>query len=98
MKWIVMYVIIQTYLVPCPTPEPTYDEFGIRTNESMNVLSVACYDTRKTNKEKKFDSLEEAQEFVKKGKEKYTNERPFYIPGSVEIEGWKIIEKKEVLP
>ena len=93
MKWIVMYVIVNTFVAPCPIPSPSYDEFGVRTNSDYNTFAITCFDTTKERHEKLFDTLEEAESFVKRGKEKYSGESLIHLPGTIVIEDWKIVQK-----
>ena len=67
-KWKVTWEVVTTYMISCPQPEPTSDEFG-RVREINSMTLQACWDTRVTQHERFFSSLEYAEAFVKRGKE-----------------------------
>jgi len=62
--YIVTYLIIQSFSVPCPQSGPTVDKFGRIYEQTMVTLQL-CYDTRRTSMRKEFITFEEAAEFVK---------------------------------
>jgi len=62
--YIVTYLIIQSFTIPCPQPGPTVDKFG-RVYENTMVTLQLCYATKMTPMEKKFTTFEEATAFIK---------------------------------
>ena len=70
MKWIVLYTIIKSTLIPCPPTEVVCDEYGV-CPQSYATTSQACFETTRQQKSVEFATLEAATEFMEKGKEKY---------------------------
>ena len=66
-KFIVFWVIVNSFISPCPEPPTSYNEFGIE-NRSNVIFAITCYGTEILNKQKEFSSYEEAITFVEKGK------------------------------
>lgn len=73
-KYIVFWWIIETFVVPCPRPQPIADEFG-RVPYSNAVTLQACYETKRSYMEHKFDTLAEAEAFSERGKEQIKKEK-----------------------
>jgi len=65
-KYIVTWLIVNTYITPCEQPKPYEDEYG-RTHYPNMQLAVICYKSDSTLKSKEFVSKKEAVEFIKKG-------------------------------
>lgn len=65
-KYIVTWLVINSYSVPCPVQPPIEDEYGRVTQPSMQ-LAIVCYKSDTTFKTKEFVSRKEAIEFIKKG-------------------------------
>ena len=63
MHWLVTWVIVSSFLVPCSAPEPACDQYG-RCGSNMVTLAIACYDTEKTEHTRSFKTEKEAREFV----------------------------------
>lgn len=64
LTFIVKWVAVETHLTACPQPAPYTDEYGI-THYPMNQNSLACYVDRKKPMEKRFETEEEADKFIK---------------------------------
>ena len=68
MKWIVLWVVISTWMIPCPSPGPSCDEYGRCSEVTTSTLEM-CWESSREDKSKEFATLEKAQEFVAAGKE-----------------------------
>ena len=79
MKWIVFWIAFSMHNVPCETSGPFVDEYGIVHGDNV-TLSIACFKTDRKNMSKIFDTLEEAQAFVDRGKKECGGFK--YIQGS----------------
>lgn len=65
-KYIVTWLVIETYSVPCFPPPPTVDEYGRKTTEVSGIM-INCLKTDTTRNEKYFDTRGEAMKFIKGG-------------------------------
>ena len=66
-KFIVFWVAVSSFPVPCDhSPTTGTDEYG-RKWISYGTTLQACYDTEVSDMQKAFATLDEAQEFVKNG-------------------------------
>ena len=65
-KYIVTWLIVNTYATPCEQPKPYEDEYGRIINSTMQ-LSLLCYKSDTTLKTKEFASRKEAVNFINKG-------------------------------
>ena len=65
MKWIVVWIALSWFSVPCDTGPTSYvDEYG-RESMTTTVTLMNCIDHKQREMERYFDTLEEAQAFVK---------------------------------
>ncbi len=64
--WLVTWVVISIWMIPCPQSAPAHDEYG-RRFDNAQILSVACWDSESIKKQKIFDTLIEAKVFVDAG-------------------------------
>jgi hypothetical protein len=72
MKWLVIWVVIQTFNVPCvPVLQPP-DQFG-REYYSMATNAVACFEEKKSEHYEFFESIEDARTFIEAGEEENNN-------------------------
>ena len=65
-KWMVFWIIVNAYNVPCPQAGPTIDEFGIVHSSNSYTLQL-CWDVDKKEMKREFETLEDAKAFVDKG-------------------------------
>jgi hypothetical protein len=93
MKWIVFWVALSINPGPCPQPEPFTDEYGIYHAGYYMQTSQACFETKKNNMSKEFDSLEAAQAFVDKAIKACGHDRQMLVSscGDFEIKELKPI-------
>lgn len=63
MKWIVMWVVLTSYSVPCNNPSPSPDAYG-RLPSTISMTLMACAETIETSHQKEFDSESEARKFI----------------------------------
>jgi len=84
-KWLVLWVVMNMFPVPCSAPEPVPSEYGIESS-IVAVNAVACFDSTSKEMRKTFDTKKEAEEFVEKGKEKCDS---FFDCG---LSDWQIVE------
>ena len=63
MKWLVIWVVVNMWIVPCPIPPATEDEYG-RSTMSNTELSVACWDTEAIKMQKEFESYGSAYKWM----------------------------------
>ena len=90
-KYLVIWTVINSWIVPCDHgPDVWYDEYG-RRHESQAVTLELCWDSEEIQKEREFDTLEEAQEFIEEGKK--SCEGKYDCP----LKDWQLITK-EVMP
>ena len=82
--WLVSWIAVSVFSVPCPQPGPYIDEFGVVRDQNMMTLQM-CYDSNKKEMQREFDTLDEAVEFVKGGVDKYGG-KGF----TSRAEGWRI--------
>jgi len=66
--WLVTWIVLNTFLVACPSPPIICDEFG-RCPHSVVTTLQACWDTTKEVHSQRFESSDEAVAFVKRGLE-----------------------------
>lgn len=67
MKYLVIWIWLQTFIVPCPQPIPTPDKFG-RVFETTTYTLQMCWDTNSMPQQQYFKTLKEAQDFIAEGK------------------------------
>lgn len=67
MKWLVTWIVITWFSIPCPVSPPSFDEFG-REHISNSVTLGICYDSEITRHERYFDARKEAESFIKRAK------------------------------
>jgi len=65
-KFLVTWVVVTWSLGACPPSAPMCDDYG-RCYESMSTLAIACWDSSEKQMSKEFDTLAEAEAFVKEG-------------------------------
>ena len=83
MKWMVLWTVVNTFMVACPKPPPPVSDYGIEYQSNASTLEM-CFDYTEKQLRKEFASFQEASEFVRKG----TNEcRDTF---RCAIEDWKI--------
>ena len=68
MKWIVAWVIVNSFLVSCPKPAPICNEFGI-CNDNIQFNTVACFETEEKQMSQTFCSKDEALAFIERSKQ-----------------------------
>lgn len=75
MEYIVTWILTTLVLVSCPVYPPYEDKFG-RTRCGINVTLFACHDRVTRHMSTSFDTLQEAEAFVKEVRSESTwNER-----------------------
>jgi hypothetical protein len=89
--WIVTWTIITMFIVSCPEPVKTPNEFGV-VQPTTSMTLQACYDTNKREMSKEFNTKEEAEAFIAAGKKKYPD-KVFHCDEAVATD-WKLYEKK----
>ena len=72
-EWIVEWEVVDMILIPCPESEPVPDEYGRMPQSNASNL-VACWDIIRQSRTRNFDTLEEAEEFVQRGKDSVKGE------------------------
>jgi hypothetical protein len=65
MKWIVFWIVVNTYQIPCTQAGPTIDDFGV-VHENNSYTLQLCWDSSEKEMNKEFDTLEQAQVFFNK--------------------------------
>jgi hypothetical protein len=64
MKWLVVWIALSWFTVPCDNgPSVVTDEYG-RDHISMVTTLEHCMDSSEREMQREFDSLEAAQDFV----------------------------------
>lgn len=92
MNWIVTWVIVTHFLVACPQPDIVPDKFGvIPLRNTYNLMS--CLETKRKPMKKEFAAREDAEEFIKEGRKKYTENLDGYGQDAM-ITDWKLLEAK----
>ena len=66
-KFIVTWIVVTSYLVPCPPPAPRCDDYG-RCGDASFTTAQACYDSKEKPMSKEFATIREAEDFVWAGK------------------------------
>jgi len=69
MKWLVLWVAINSYIVPCPSDCGGVDEYGIE-NPCTETLAIACWHTDREEMSREFYTFNEAKHFVLEGLER----------------------------
>ena len=87
MTWVVFWVVVNTFLVPCPAPVNPIAEYGIQ-GQALFTTALACYDSVSTRMSKEFDTKEEAEAFVAKGKTLCQGDWD-----NCQVSGWHITEE-----
>ena len=62
MKWIVFWIAVSVFNVPCDFPAPTEDEYGFKSDMSM-VPAIACFKKSEKQMYKIFDDPVAAEAF-----------------------------------
>jgi hypothetical protein len=66
-KYLVIWTVINSWMVPCDHgPMSGIDEYGRRWESYVTTLEV-CYDSEQHQEQREFDSYEEALAFKEKG-------------------------------
>lgn len=92
--WLVTWIVVSTFHVPCPQPEAVIDEFGMGGMPSTVTTLQACYETSEKAHSKEFASYREAAEFIEKAKKLARKEFHFndqYIK-NIELKEIKVME------
>jgi hypothetical protein len=67
MKWLVVWVVVNTVLGTYPNNCEMYNKYGQLNDCTNQTLTIACYDTERLEKQKMFYTYEEAKRFVEEG-------------------------------
>ena len=69
-QWLVTWTVTNSWIVPCPEWEPveSIDEYGRKHTMFSFQIALACLDSASTPMNKHFNSYQEAEKFVNKGR------------------------------
>ena len=73
--WVVKWDVITTTLISCPQPAVVTDAYGRMPNSTTQTLQ-SCTTINRRSKERAFETLSGAGEFVKRGRESVANMWP----------------------
>ena len=91
MKWLVVWIVIQTFNVPCEHPDPPPDKFG-REALGFNTTAVACFEEEKTEHHKFFETIEKAKAFIKDGEKELIKPNDVFNNG---LKDFRLYELKD---
>ena len=63
MKWVVIWFVLNSWMVPCEPMGPQIDEYGRKT-EPMFITAQACFEEERTRMTKEFESFDAAYKFL----------------------------------
>ena len=91
MKWLVTWLVITWFSIPCPISPPSFDEFG-RKSMSGQFNLIACYDTDTARHERYFNTQKEAKEFIKRAKASCEEIHAYWYGDDCDLKDFKIEE------
>jgi len=71
MIWVVTWIVVSTFMVPCPVNYPKPDKFGVTMPSNATYANI-CWESTEKMMIQEFATEEEAVAFIEEGKKRYT--------------------------